>query len=349
MRLADELFMRRALELAMLGASTTRPNPMVGCVVVYKNKIIGEGWHQRYGGPHAEVNAINAVADKSLLPESKVYVTLEPCSHYGKTPPCADFLIEHQVRSIFICNTDPNPLVAGRGIRKLLDAGCEVHVGLLEDEGLQLNKRFFTFHGQKRPYIVLKWAETADGYIAEPDLKPLAISGNLARKLVHKWRTEEQAIMVGTHTALADNPRLNAREWTGSQPVRIIIDKDLRLPPNLHLFDKSQATLVYNYERGEHQPNLEYVKVTPVNDLLEQLLPDLYQRNIQSVLVEGGTILLNYFLEAGLWDEARVLRSSQFLNAGLKAPVQPLARLQTVSKVGADELYLYYNNQSLPD
>lgn len=341
MRLADELYMRRALELATLGMAATRPNPLVGCVVVYKNKIIGEGWHQQYGGPHAEVNALNSVTDKSLLPESNVYVTLEPCSHYGKTPPCADFLLAHGVRSIFVCNTDPNPLVAGRGIRKLLDTGCEVHVGLLEDEGRELNKLFFTFHRHQRPYIVLKWAETADGYIARSNLEPVAISGNLARKLVHKWRTEEQAIMVGTRTAWADNPRLNAREWTGTQPVRIVIDKDLRLPPNLHLFDKSQPTLVYNYERQEHQPNLEYIKVTPAANLITQILPDLYRRNLQSVLIEGGTILLKYFLEAGIWDEVRVLRSAQVLNAGLKAPAQPLAGLTAVTRVGEDELFLY--------
>ncbi|QNF35935.1 bifunctional diaminohydroxyphosphoribosylaminopyrimidine deaminase/5-amino-6-(5-phosphoribosylamino)uracil reductase RibD [Adhaeribacter swui] len=339
--MADELYMRRALELAALGANTTRPNPMVGCVVTHKGKIIGEGWHQQYGGPHAEVNAINSVADKSLLPQCKVYVTLEPCSHYGKTPPCADFLIAHGVRSLFICNTDPNPLVAGRGIRKLLDAGCEVHVGLLEEEGLELNKRFFTFHRHKRPYIVLKWAETHDGYIARANGEPTAISGLLAKKLVHKWRTQEQAIMVGTRTALADNPQLNVREWSGNAPIRIVMDKDLRLPPTLHVFDKTQPTLIYNYERQESNLNLEYVKITPAANLLEQILSDLTRRNVQSVLVEGGTILLKYFLEAEIYDEIRILRSPQQLQAGVKAPSLPLNGLFQTATIGADELFIY--------
>ncbi|QMU31245.1 bifunctional diaminohydroxyphosphoribosylaminopyrimidine deaminase/5-amino-6-(5-phosphoribosylamino)uracil reductase RibD [Adhaeribacter radiodurans] len=345
MRFADELYMRRALELAALGHNTTRPNPMVGCVVTYKGKIIGEGCHQQYGGPHAEVNAINSLADKSLLPQCKVYVTLEPCSHYGKTPPCADFLIEHGVRSIFICNTDPNPLVAGRGIRKLLDAGCEVHVGLLEEEGSELNKRFFTFHRHKRPYIVLKWAQTADGFIAQSNGEPTAISGSLAKKLVHKWRTEEQAIMVGTRTALSDNPHLNVREWTGNAPIRIVIDKNLRLPPTLHVFDKKQPTFVYNYERHENTPNLEYVKITPAVDLLEQILPDLHQRSIQSVLVEGGTILLNHFLASDIWDEIRVLRSPQQLENGVKAPSLPLTGLTQTATIGDDELFIYRKYQ----
>ena len=341
MRLADELYMRRALELALLGLNKARPNPMVGCVIVYNGKIIGEGWHRQYGGPHAEVNAVNAVADKSLLSKSKVYVTLEPCSHFGKTPPCADFLLEHGIKSVFICNTDPNLLVAGRGIRKLLDAGCEVHVGLLEEEGLALNKRFFTFHQQKRPFIVLKWAETVDGFIAKPNYEPTAISGDLARKLVHKWRTEEQAIMVGTNTALFDNPHLTAREWSGNSPIRIVMDKDLRLPSHLHLFDKNQPTLVYNYHRHEQTTHLEYIKVQPAANLVEQILHDLYQRGVQSVLVEGGSILLNHFLNEQSWDEIRVLRSTQQLQVGVKAPVIPITGLTEKITIGDDELFMY--------
>lgn len=344
MALADKLYLRRALELAQLGAGAVRPNPLVGCVVVYQGNIIGEGWHQQYGGPHAEVNALNAVADKSLLPASTVYVTLEPCSHYGKTPPCADFLLAHGVRRVVVCNTDPNPLVAGGGLQKLRAAGCEVQVGLLAAEGRYLNRRFFTFQEQQRPYIILKWAESADGFIARPDYTPTPISGALARKLVHKWRTEEAAIMVGTRTALTDNPRLNAREWTGRQPVRIVIDRNLRLPPTLHLFDKSQPTLVYNYERNERLTNLEYVKITPAADLITQIIPDLYQRSIQSVLVEGGTILLQSFLAADLWDEVRVLRSTQRLEAGVEAPVAPPVGLSAVTRVGEDELYVYQKN-----
>ncbi|RDC62732.1 bifunctional diaminohydroxyphosphoribosylaminopyrimidine deaminase/5-amino-6-(5-phosphoribosylamino)uracil reductase RibD [Adhaeribacter pallidiroseus] len=341
MTIADEWYMRRALELAALGIHTTRPNPMVGCVITHKGKIIGEGWHQQYGGPHAEVIAVNAVVDKSLLPQCKIYVTLEPCSHFGKTPPCADFLIQHGVKSIFICNTDPNPLVAGRGIRKLLDAGCEVHVGLLEAAGLELNKRFFKFHQVKQPYIILKWAETADGFIAHPTGEPLAVSGALAKKLVHKWRTEEQAIMVGTRTALADNPQLNAREWTGNSPVRIVIDKTLRLPANLYLFDQTQPTLIYNYQRQEQDGNLEYVKIEAAPDLTEHILLDLYRRSIQSVLVEGGTTLLNYFLTANNWDEIRILRSPQRLNAGVIAPVKPFANLMQTRALGEDQLLIF--------
>lgn len=341
MTLADELYMRRALELAALGQNTTRPNPMVGCVIVYKGKIIGEGWHQHYGSPHAEVIAVNTVADKSLLPQCKIYVTLEPCSHFGKTPPCADFLIQHGVKSVFICNTDPNPLVAGRGIRKLLDAGCEVHVGLLEAEGLALNKRFFTFHQQQKPFIVLKWAESADGFIARDNGEPTAISGLLAKKLVHQWRAQEQAIMVGSRTALTDNPRLNVREWTGNSPIRIVIDKELRLPTTLHLFDKTQPTLVYNYERQEQDKNLEYVKIEAAPDLTEQIIPDLYRRAIQSVLVEGGTTLLNYFLAANSWDEIRILRNPQRLKSGVNAPLKPLSNLVQTRAIGEDELLIF--------
>ena len=346
MRLADEWYMRRALELAALGQNTTRPNPMVGCVITYQGKIIGEGYHQQYGGPHAEVIAVNAVADKSLLPQCKIYVTLEPCSHFGKTPPCADFLIQHGVKSIFICNTDPNPLVAGRGIRKLLAAGCAVHVGLLEADGLALNKRFFKFHQSQQPYIVLKWAESADGFIARANGEPVAISGLLAKKLVHQWRTQEQASMVGTRTALTDNPRLNVREWTGNPPVRIVIDKKLRLPAHLYLFDQTQPTLVYNFQRQEQDGNLEYVQIPAALDVIEQILLDLYRRTIQSVIVEGGTTLLHHFLAANRWDEIRILRSTQYLQSGVEAPLKPLAHLAQTIAIGEDQLLIFKKKNS---
>jgi diaminohydroxyphosphoribosylaminopyrimidine deaminase / 5-amino-6-(5-phosphoribosylamino)uracil reductase len=272
----DELYMQRALELAKLGSGHTSPNPMVGCVIVYNGEIIGEGWHKSYGGPHAEVNAIASVENKSLLPKSKVYVTLEPCSHYGKTPPCADLLISHGVKNVVICNTDPNPLVAGSGIRKLFESGAQVRVGVLEDQGLELNKRFFTFHSKKRPFILLKWAETADGFIAGPNYKQEQISGKLAQRLVHKWRSEEQAIMVGSRTALYDNPRLNTRLWTGKNPLRIVIDKQLQLPLTLQLFDKSQPTVVYNYLKQEEQDNLYFVKLQDDEPLMPQIMQDLH-------------------------------------------------------------------------
>ncbi|MGA0557557.1 bifunctional diaminohydroxyphosphoribosylaminopyrimidine deaminase/5-amino-6-(5-phosphoribosylamino)uracil reductase RibD [Larkinella sp. VNQ87] len=237
--------MSRALQLACLGRGHVSPNPLVGCVIVYQNRIIGEGWHRQYGGPHAEVNAIRSVADEALLPESTVYVTLEPCSHFGKTPPCADLLIEKRVKKVVVCNDDPNPLVAGRGLAKLRAAGIEVETGLLTEEGRELNRRFFTFIEQQRPYLILKWAETADGFLAPTDFQPIPISSALSRQRVHQWRTEEDAFLIGTNTARYDNPQLNVRSWVGRNPVRIVIDKALQLPPSLHLFDGSQPTLVY--------------------------------------------------------------------------------------------------------
>ena len=337
------MYMRRALDLALLGQKTVSPNPMVGCVITYDGRIIGEGWHQQYGGPHAEVNAVRSVQDKNLLPKSRLYVTLEPCSHYGKTPPCADFLLEQGVRDVVICNTDPNPLVAGRGIRKLLEADCKVHTGLLDDLGLHLNRRFFTFHRRKRPYILLKWAETADGFIARPDFRQEWITQPLALKLVHKWRSEEQAIMVGTRTALHDNPRLDTRDWSGRSPLRIVIDRQLCLPATHHLFDRSLPTLVYNCQRTETAEILDYVRLEPEEDLLPQIIADLYGRNVQSVLVEGGTGLLETFLRSGLWDEARVFRSRIAFGEGVKAPNLSLSGLITQEAVGNDQLLFFQN------
>ena len=253
--------MRRALELAENGRGQVSPNPLVGCVIEHHGKIIGEGWHQKYGEAHAEVNAVNSVKDKSLLKEACVYVSLEPCAHFGKTPPCADLLVENQVKKVVICNTDPNPLVAGKGIVKLREAGIEVETGILEKEGLELNKRFFHYLEKKRPYIILKWAETADGFIARKNFDSKWISNTLSRKLVHKWRTEEDAILVGTNTALYDNPQLNARDWTGNNPVRIVIDRHLKLPADLHLFDEQIPTICYNLIKNRNSGNVTFVKV----------------------------------------------------------------------------------------
>ncbi|WP_266203732.1 bifunctional diaminohydroxyphosphoribosylaminopyrimidine deaminase/5-amino-6-(5-phosphoribosylamino)uracil reductase RibD [Pontibacter kalidii] len=340
--MSDERYMRRALELARLGSGYTSPNPMVGCVVVHKGQIIGEGWHKQYGGPHAEVNAIAAVEDKSLLPESKVYVTLEPCSHYGKTPPCADLLISHGVKDVVICNTDPNPLVAGRGIRKLLDTGAQVKVGVLEEEGLELNKRFFTFHTHQRPFILLKWAETADGFIAGANYRQQQISGKLAQRLVHKWRSEEQAILVGSRTALYDNPRLNTRLWHGPSPLRLVIDKNLLLPPHLHLFDGSQPTVVYTYRHQEDREHLYFVQLQEDELILPQIMQDLHRRNVLSVMVEGGTFLLESLLQANLWDEALVFKSlHKTLGEGIKAPGMAFGQLQSIQTLGPDQLLHY--------
>ncbi|MFT2010353.1 bifunctional diaminohydroxyphosphoribosylaminopyrimidine deaminase/5-amino-6-(5-phosphoribosylamino)uracil reductase RibD [Pontibacter sp. 13R65] len=344
---ADELYMRRALELAALGRNAASPNPMVGCVIVHNGVIIGEGWHRQYGGPHAEVNAIRAVQNKSLLPQSRVYVTLEPCSHYGKTPPCADLLINSGVRDVVICNTDPNPLVAGRGIKKMQEAGIQVQTGLLEAQGLELNKRFFTFQNLKRPYIILKWAETADGFLAGPACERIQISGKLARRLVHKWRTEEQAIMVGTRTALHDNPYLDTSHWPGRNPLRIVIDRKLQLSPHLHLFDGSQPTLVYNYLKEEQaQEDLTFVQLQEQQDLLPQLFQDLYQRNVLSVLVEGGTYLLESLLQANLWDEAFIFKNTdKTIGAGIKAPAMVSGKLKQAQTFGSDLLFQFGNSE----
>jgi diaminohydroxyphosphoribosylaminopyrimidine deaminase / 5-amino-6-(5-phosphoribosylamino)uracil reductase len=343
--LTNELYMRRALELARLGNGYTSPNPMVGCVIVHDDKIIGEGWHQQYGEPHAEVNAIANVADQSLLAKSTVYVTLEPCSHYGKTPPCADLLINHKIPNIVICNTDPNPLVAGRGIKKLLDAGAQVEVGMLEEDGYELNKRFFTFHSKKRPFILLKWAQTSDGYIAGLAYKQEKISGAPAQRLVHKYRSQEQAILVGSRTALYDNPKLNTRYWSGNSPTRIVIDRQLQLPKELHLYDLSLPTFVYTYKALESEhPNLKYIQLKEQEPLLPQIMQDLYQRNILSILVEGGAYLLDSLLKENLWDEALVfVNVSKILGNGIAAPNLLQVQLHEQQTLEHDLLFRYKN------
>ena len=316
----SQLFMQRALQLARLGAGTVSPNPMVGCVIVHNGKIIGEGYHQKYGNAHAEVNAVNAASDKSLLSESDIYVTLEPCSHFGKTPPCADLLIKYKFKKVIVCNYDPNPLVAGKGIEKLRQAGIEVEVGLLEEEGRELNKRFFTYIEKKRPYIILKWAESADGFIAKKNYEAVQISNLLSRRFVHKMRSEEDAIMIGTNTVKYDNPTLNTRFWTGKNAIRVLIDRELLLSKNLHVFDNSQKTICYNSLKDEIIENNIFVR-TPLNTSIEPfILEDLYQRKIQSIIIEGGTILLQSFIDLGLWDEAFILKSEIILEQGIDAP-----------------------------
>jgi diaminohydroxyphosphoribosylaminopyrimidine deaminase/5-amino-6-(5-phosphoribosylamino)uracil reductase len=332
-------YMKRTFDLALLGRGQVCPNPMVGCVIVHDDKIIGEGYHQKYGEAHAEVNAIAAVQNKDLLKEATVYVNLEPCSHFGKTPPCADLLIKHQVKKVIVCNLDSNPLVAGKGIQKLRSAGIEVEVGVLEEEGKNLNKRFFTFMEHQRPYIVLKWAETADGFIAREDYNSRWISNELSRMLVHKWRTEETAIWVGKNTALYDNPQLNARNWTGKQPVRVVIDSQLTLPTSLHLFDQSQTTLCYNLQKSAYHEKLEYIQLNPTN-FVKQVVTDLYSRKLQSVLVEGGAMLLNSLLEADLWDEIRLFKGEAVFGKGIAAP-RPKGKLFSKEHLQTDTLYVY--------
>ncbi|MEQ8423149.1 MAG: bifunctional diaminohydroxyphosphoribosylaminopyrimidine deaminase/5-amino-6-(5-phosphoribosylamino)uracil reductase RibD [Cyclobacteriaceae bacterium] len=316
----DQLFMQRAIELAQLGAGQVSPNPLVGCVVVHEGEIIGEGWHQKVGEVHAEVNAINAVKNKSILSQSTLYVNLEPCSHFGRTPPCADLLIEHKIEKVIIANRDPNPTVNGKGIEKLKAAGIEVIQGVLEKEGLELNKRFFTSINMQRPYVILKWAQTTDGFIAREDFDSRWISNEYSRSYVHKWRSEEDGILVGFNTAAHDNPQLTTRDWLGKNPVRIVIDKNLELDPTLHLFDGSTPTICYNFKKQEELGNLFFVKL--VNEDIEtQILANLFAKGLRSIIVEGGTKTINSFLSRGLWDEARVFISNKEFGVGIKAPV----------------------------
>jgi len=335
--------MRRALDLAHLGSGYTRPNPLVGCVVTHEGQIIGEGWHRQHGGPHAEVNALASVENQELLKNSRVYVTLEPCAHHGKTPPCADLLIAKGVPEVVICNDDPFPLVAGRGIDKLRAAGVRVETGLLAAEGRWLNRRFFTFHEKKRPYLVLKWAETADGFLAGRYYQQVQISGEQARLLTHQWRAEEAGILVGTRTALHDNPRLNVRDWPGPQPLRVVIDKNLSLPPTHNVLDHSQPTRLYTYRERPNAENLAHVTLSEADDLLPQVLQDLWQQSVQSVLVEGGPTVLNALITAGLWDEIRIFKSPLKLGQGIAAPIVGLNNLREVQTVGPDKLYWYVN------
>ncbi len=320
--------MQRAIELAHLGSGWVAPNPMVGCVIVHQDKIIGEGWHQQFGAAHAEVNALMNVQEKHLLHQSTMYVTLEPCSHYGKTPPCSLAIIEHKIPKVVIGSTDPHPLVAGKGIALLKEAGIEVIEHVLEQECMLLNKRFFYFHQQQKPYVILKWAETADGFIG-PELEnnPLfeeqsVISNATVNLLTHRWRTEEQAIMIGTNTAIADNPQLTARHWPGKNPTRIVLDLKGRVPANHHIFNAEAPTLFItaNQTSIQLQEHIQVIRIDSDKGIAEQILATLYQAQILSVIIEGGTALLQTFIDSGLWNEARVIRASHQLVKGVKAP-----------------------------
>lgn len=354
--MTDDQFMRRALDLAPLGLGAVSPNPLVGCVVVHEEKIIGEGWHKKYGEAHAEVNAIADVLARygeaeagRLLAEATAYVTLEPCAHWGKTPPCADLLVRHCLRRVVVCNEDPNPLVAGQGLQKLRAAGIAVTTGVLADEGRWLNRRFFTSLEKARPYVALKWAESADGFIAKPNFEAVPISNALSRRAVHKMRGEEDAVLVGTRTALHDNPRLDVRDWLGPSrpgrnPIRVVIDRNLRLPADRHLFDGTQPTLCYNLLEDREVEGVTFVKLDATGDFLLQLLADLHRRRIQSLLVEGGTATLEGFLSAGLWDEIRLFRSPNSLGAGILAP-RPVGRRLNRENVLGDEYAVFVNEQ----
>ncbi len=307
-----EKYIKRCIENAKNGLGLTRPNPMVGCVIVYKNSIIGEGFTSAYGGNHAEVNAIASVLDKSILKESTLYVTLEPCSHFGKTPPCTKLIIEHQIPKVVIGTLDTNSRVSGKGIEALRAARCEVTVGVLEDVCKTHHKRFFTFHNKRRPYIILKWAETKDGFIApqaKDSQKPVWITNDISRQLVHKWRAEEHAILVGTNTVLEDNPSLTVRNWTGQNPIRIVLDKENKLPKDCNVFNNEAETLVIS------KNDIDFKK-----HIGSKICTVLYKKEIQSVIIEGGSKTLQTFIDENLWDEARVFIGKMKFDQGVKAP-----------------------------
>lgn len=319
----DEKYISRCIQLAKNACCNAAPNPMVGAVIVHNGIIIGEGYHIRCGEPHAEVNAIRSVKDESLLKEATIYVSLEPCSHYGKTPPCADLIIEKGIPEVVIGCMDPFSMVAGRGIEKLRNAGIKVSVGVLEEECQQLIRRFITFNTQKRPYITLKWAESADGFIDKKreDGNPAILSSPLTSMVVHKRRAEHDAILVGRRTALLDNPSLTTRNWFGKDPIRLVIDKNLTLSKHLQLFDGKIRTLVFT-QKGttENHPLVEYIRLDFSQNILPQIMEVLYTLKIQSLLVEGGSILLQSFINDGLWDEAYIETSPIYLNEGVRAP-----------------------------
>lgn len=344
MKANDIHFMRRALELAENGLGRVSPNPMVGCIIVHEGQIIGEGWHRQYGQPHAEVNAVESVANKELLPDSTAYVSLEPCSHWGKTPPCANLLIEHKFKEVVVCNTDPNPLVAGAGLQKLKEAGIGIRWDVLETEGRWLNRRFFTFMEKERPYIILKWAQTADGYMARGNYDSKWISNPFARKLVHQWRSEEPAIMVGRQTVQFDNPQLNVRNFPaeGKDPVRVIIDRKLQLSGSYKVFDGRQDTLCYNLIKEKKKENLSLIKLEEENFLLA-LMQDLHRRKLQSVIVEGGAKLLELLMAEGLWDEARIFTATKTFGEGYYAP-RPKGKLWQTIPLLNDRLDIFVNS-----
>ncbi|UJH67614.1 bifunctional diaminohydroxyphosphoribosylaminopyrimidine deaminase/5-amino-6-(5-phosphoribosylamino)uracil reductase RibD [Allomuricauda sp. SCSIO 65647] len=327
MKIAEK-YMHRCIKLGKNALGLAAPNPMVGCVIAHDGKIIGEGFTSEHGGPHAEVNAIRSVKKKELLREATLFVTLEPCSHFGKTPPCADLIIEHHIKNVVIGVQDPHDKVAGLGIKKLKAAGCQVTVGVLEEECREHHKRFLTFHEKKRPYIILKWAETWDGFIAPKQEKrtgkpqPYWITNEHSRQLVHKWRSEEQAILVGTKTALEDNPKLNVRDWEGKNPIRVLLDKERKIDNTYHVMDKSVKTIVFTEEQNAVD-NIDGIIFEPLDfqrNVAQQLCSSLHHHNISSIIVEGGAKTLQTFIDENMWDEARVFKGKTIFKEGIKAP-----------------------------
>ena len=339
--------MQRCIQLAENGLGTTYPNPLVGCVIVCKDKIIGEGWHKKAGDSHAEVLAIASVSDQSLLLDATLYVNLEPCSHFGRTPPCADLIIKHKIPRVIIGSIDPHHVVSGNGVKKLEAAGVAVTVGVLEEECQILNRRFFTFQNKKRPYIILKWAASADGLVApasKADTRPVWITNEYSRQLVHKWRSEEQAILVGTQTVIDDNPKLNVRQWSGNNPIRIVLDRNHRIPQAAHIFDNTVKTVIISEEKTSwEKENILSEAIDFDKNVLAQILALLYRLNIVSVIIEGGSKTLQGFIDENLWDEARVFSGCQVFRNGTKAPEFngiPIRRIE----IEKDQLIIFRNH-----
>jgi diaminohydroxyphosphoribosylaminopyrimidine deaminase/5-amino-6-(5-phosphoribosylamino)uracil reductase len=361
-----EIYIKRCLQIAKNGLGTTQPNPMVGAVIVFNDQIIGEGYTSAYGGPHAEVNAIDSVTDQALLSKSTLYVTLEPCSHYGKTPPCSDLIIRHKIPKVVIGCVDDNPEVAGKGIVKLRASGCEVLVGVLENACKKHHKRFFTYHNNKRPYIILKWAQTTDGYIApliKDTKEPVWITNQYSRQLVHKWRAQEQAILVGTNTVVEDNPTLTVRDWFGKNPVRIILDQKSSIGLEYKCLNKEADTLVISgnettsnktdenqngwtiYPPKDNGLNATFINIdwNKKHQVALQVCDVLYRSQINSVIIEGGAKTLQAFIDENLWDEARIFSGRQLFGEGIKAPkFNGFKTFET--KILDDSLKIYIND-----
>ncbi|MEC7863681.1 MAG: bifunctional diaminohydroxyphosphoribosylaminopyrimidine deaminase/5-amino-6-(5-phosphoribosylamino)uracil reductase RibD [Bacteroidota bacterium] len=336
----QEFYMQKCFELAYKGIGNVSPNPMVGSIIVYNNKIIGQGYHQKYGFSHAEVNAIASVKNKGLLNKSTLYVNLEPCAHFGKTPPCANLIIKQKIPKVVIGCIDASSKVSGKGIKNMQEAGIEVVVGVLEKESQQLNKKFFTLHKKKRPYIILKWAESKDGFIAPNNQnESFWMTSYESKKLVHKWRAEEDAILVGRITAEKDNPSLTVREVKGDSPIRIVIDKDLKLSKNLNLFNSESETIIFNNIKSKVKGINTFVKVD-FRNLINNIIGELYKQKIQSIIIEGGTRTIQSFIDVKLWDEARIFTTNKKLTKGLKAPIITGKTVEE-TEVGEDKLTYY--------